>query len=134
MVFIKYGTSALIKHFAFFLLPNSGQIYERFVFPAVGTSQNSCSQIYSGTRAESEVEAVHIRQFMTSHMGEWEVYLTLHSYSQLWMAPWGYTFDPPQDYLELVSQQHIELAKIDYLNTEFVSQLPITNYNILFTL
>lgn len=29
-------------------------------------------------------------------------YLTFHSYSQLWMYPWGYTSDLPADWVDLV--------------------------------
>lgn len=31
------------------------------------------------------------------------MYLTLHSYSQMWLVPWGYTYSKPSDYSELVS-------------------------------
>lgn len=31
------------------------------------------------------------------------MYLTLHSYSQMWLVPWGYTYAKPSDYWELAS-------------------------------
>ena len=85
----------------------------------VGTSSDSCSNTYSGPHYESEVEAAHMTSFLTSHMGEWEVYLTLHSKGQLWMAPWGYTTDPPQDYDELVSFNNLNYPKNDLIDFIF---------------
>lgn len=31
------------------------------------------------------------------------IYLTLHSYSQMWLVPWGYTYSKPSDYSELAN-------------------------------
>lgn len=31
-----------------------------------------------------------------------KAFLTMHSYSQLWLTPWGYTTDVPNDYADLV--------------------------------
>jgi hypothetical protein len=30
------------------------------------------------------------------------VYLTVHSYGQYWLTPWGYTAEYPADYTQLV--------------------------------
>lgn len=38
-----------------------------------------------------------------------KVYLSFHSYSQLWMYPWGYTSDLPDDWEELVSLFFLEV-------------------------
>ena len=35
------------------------------------------------------------------------MYISMHAYSQMWLIPWGYTTDRPQDYSDLYS-----LAKI----------------------
>lgn len=31
------------------------------------------------------------------------MYLTLHSYSQMWLVPWGYTRSKPSDYSDLMN-------------------------------
>lgn len=31
------------------------------------------------------------------------MYLTLHSYSQMWLVPWGYTRSKPSDYSDLAN-------------------------------
>lgn len=31
------------------------------------------------------------------------MYLTLHSYSQMWLVPWGHTRSKPSDYSDLVN-------------------------------
>ena len=46
-----------------------------------------------------------VSEFIMSRNGTWLVFVTLHSYSQLWMAPWGYTDDRPDDYNRLVSNR-----------------------------
>ncbi|CAN7943615.1 unnamed protein product [Ixodes hexagonus] len=42
--------------------------------------------------------------FIYARRKEITVYITFHSYSQLWLTPWGYTPLRPANYLELVSQ------------------------------
>ena len=70
---------------------------------AVGVSDNPCSNTYCGTEAYSEVEAANVARYIESAENDWTVFYTLHSYGQLWMAPWGYTTDPPTNYKDLVS-------------------------------
>merc|ERR1712038_1274887 len=63
-----------------------------------GASGSSCSQTYFGPEAFSEVEARNVRDFVMAHKGEIKFYQTLHSYSQLILMPWGYTYDPAPGY------------------------------------
>merc|ERR1712241_26802 len=63
-----------------------------------GASGSSCSQTYFGPEAFSEVEARNVRDFVMAHKAEIKFYQTLHSYSQLVLMPWGYTYDPAPGY------------------------------------
>lgn len=45
-----------------------------------------------------------IRDFIERKMEEgvsWRAYYALHSYSQIWLLPWGWTSELPEDFEEL---------------------------------
>ncbi|XP_045103030.1 carboxypeptidase B-like [Portunus trituberculatus] len=67
-------------------------------FGGPGTSNSPCSDIYHGPSAFSEKESQAIRDSVTSHRPR--MFFTLHSYSQLWMTPYGYTHSLPANYDE----------------------------------
>ena len=69
---------------------------------AVGVSTDPCSNTYCGNRPYSEIEAQRVAEYIEG-MADIQVYYTLHSHGQLWMAPWGYTTDRPENYDALVS-------------------------------
>ena len=73
-----------------------------FSFAAVAATNDPCSSTFPGWQPFSEPETRAVAEFIMGHSDEWILYLTLHSYSQLWMAPWGYTTDPPHNYRQLV--------------------------------
>jgi hypothetical protein len=58
-----------------------------------GSSTDACSDIYMGPKAFSEPETVAVKNFVETHPNL-KVLLTLHSYSELVLYPWGYTNDP----------------------------------------
>lgn len=71
-----------------------------------GTSANPCSDTYSGPGAASEVET----QMMVSEVkslqadaGGIQLFISMHSYAQFWLIPWGGTQIKPADYDDLVS-------------------------------
>jgi len=66
-----------------------------------GSSSFPCSDIYAGSEAFSEVEMRNVRDAMLEIKPR--MYLTFHSYSQIWMYPWGYTFDFPDNVDDLKS-------------------------------
>uniref|UniRef100_A0A8B9Q654 Carboxypeptidase A2 n=1 Tax=Apteryx owenii TaxID=8824 RepID=A0A8B9Q654_APTOW len=70
-------------------------------FGGPGASNNPCSDSYHGPSANSEVEVKSIVDFIKNH-GNTVAFLTLHSYSQLLMYPYGYKCTKPADYAELV--------------------------------
>lgn len=63
-----------------------------------GANRSPCSNIYPGSTAFSEVETAGIRDFITYQILDLKVYVSLHSYGQLFLAPWGYTNDRPNNY------------------------------------
>ncbi|XP_025947001.1 carboxypeptidase A2-like [Apteryx rowi] len=69
-------------------------------FGGPGASNNPCSDSYHGPSANSEVEVKSIVDFIKNH-GNTVAFLTLHSYSQLLMYPYGYKCTKPADYAEL---------------------------------
>ncbi|XP_074598066.1 carboxypeptidase B-like [Brevipalpus obovatus] len=85
-----------------------------------GSSNNPCSDIYAGEKAFSEPETIAIRDYILKE-APWDVYLTLHSYSQLVLSPWGWTEDLPQDYLELY--------RVAQLASQSMQKLYGTQYN-----
>ena len=83
----------------------SGILFMFFsILKAVGTGDSPCSDIWPGYFAFSDPEALHLANFLLStNEGRWKLFFTMHSYSQLWMAPYGYTTEPVVDYDKLVS-------------------------------
>ncbi|KAM6283521.1 carboxypeptidase A2-like [Spheniscus humboldti] len=69
-------------------------------FGGPGASNNPCSDSYRGPSANSEVEVKSVVNFIKNH-GNIRAFLTLHSYSQLLMYPYGYKCTEPADYAEL---------------------------------
>nr|XP_035934376.1 carboxypeptidase A2 isoform X2 [Halichoerus grypus] len=69
-------------------------------FGGPGASSNPCSDSYHGPRANSEVEVKSIVDFIKSH-GKIKAFITLHSYSQLLMFPYGYTCTKSDNFDEL---------------------------------
>uniref|UniRef100_A0A671FHH2 Carboxypeptidase A2 n=3 Tax=Rhinolophus ferrumequinum TaxID=59479 RepID=A0A671FHH2_RHIFE len=69
-------------------------------FGGPGASNRPCSDSYHGPSANSEVEVKSIVDFIKSH-GKVKAFLTLHSYSQLLMFPYGYKCTKSDDFDEL---------------------------------
>ncbi|XP_048013734.1 carboxypeptidase A1-like isoform X1 [Megalobrama amblycephala] len=69
-------------------------------FGGPGASTNPCSQTYHGPSAHSESEVKAIVDFVKSH-GNLKAFLSIHSYSQMLMYPYGFTETPAKDQAEL---------------------------------
>eukprot|EP01091_Cochliopodium_minus_P016259 TRINITY_DN603_c0_g1_i1.p1 TRINITY_DN603_c0_g1~~TRINITY_DN603_c0_g1_i1.p1 ORF type:complete len:438 (+),score=127.91 TRINITY_DN603_c0_g1_i1:1-1314(+) len=59
-----------------------------------GSSTNPCSDTYMGQSAASEVEVQNVIRYWRS-IPNLVVSTDYHSYSQIYMTPWGYTTTPP---------------------------------------
>ncbi|XP_051808606.1 carboxypeptidase A5 isoform X3 [Acanthochromis polyacanthus] len=71
-------------------------------FGLPGASSSPCSETYRGPRAESESEVKSIVDFVKSH-GNIKAFISIHSYSQMLLYPYGYTRTPAKDDAELYS-------------------------------
>uniref|UniRef100_T1J4X5 Peptidase M14 domain-containing protein n=1 Tax=Strigamia maritima TaxID=126957 RepID=T1J4X5_STRMM len=68
-----------------------------------GSSSNSCSQTYHGPYAFSEPETKAIAKFILDNKNQIKFFLSLHSYSQVLLVPWGHTSKLPDDFVQLES-------------------------------
>ncbi|XP_039310981.1 carboxypeptidase B isoform X2 [Solenopsis invicta] len=68
-----------------------------------GASLDPCQETYSGPFAFSEPETKAMADYILANKEDIRLYLTLHSYSQMWLVPWGYTRSKPSDYSDLVN-------------------------------
>ncbi|XP_017891839.1 carboxypeptidase B-like [Ceratina calcarata] len=66
-----------------------------------GASLDPCHETYAGPRPFSEPETKAMADYILANKQNIKMYLTLHSYSQMWLVPWGYTYSKPSDYSEL---------------------------------
>ncbi|KAK2145052.1 hypothetical protein LSH36_706g01026 [Paralvinella palmiformis] len=73
----------------------------KFHWAESGVSFNRCSGIFPGEHPFSEVEMRNIRRFLWRYRNRFIVYLSLHSYGQQWLYPWGYDDSLPEDWKEL---------------------------------
>ncbi|XP_053319190.1 carboxypeptidase A2-like [Spea bombifrons] len=69
-------------------------------FGGPGASSDPCSDSYRGPSAESAVEVKNIANFIRSH-GKIKGFVSIHSYSQLLLFPYGYKCTNPAHYTEL---------------------------------
>lgn len=65
-----------------------------------GSSPQPSSATYRGSGPFSEPESQAIRDFVTKH--NFIITLSFHSYSQLWLYPWGYTYQQTPDHQTFV--------------------------------
>lgn len=76
-----------------------------FGFMWDGGSRNSCDIVYGGQEPFSEPETRAVREYITKAKEEgvnWQAYFSLHSFGQVWLLPWGFQRDYPEDHMDLV--------------------------------
>ncbi|NWI93445.1 CBPO Carboxypeptidase, partial [Pitta sordida] len=69
---------------------------------SVGVSFNCSSEIFCGSRPESEPETRAVAQFIEGKKKDILCYLTIHSYGQFILTPYGSTTKPPSNNEELI--------------------------------
>jgi len=67
-----------------------------------GASSNPCSDTFCGYKPESEIEVKNVADFIRRNKSIIKAYITVHSYSQLLLFPYSYTFDLAADHSELM--------------------------------
>ncbi|EDV94383.1 zinc carboxypeptidase [Drosophila grimshawi] len=82
-----------------------------------GASGNPCKYDFSGPSAASEVETQRIIQFLETHAQPERIrtYLSLHSYSQLIMFPYGHTAERVENYADLKAIGQLAAERIKSL-------------------
>ena len=66
------------------------------------TVRDPCSSGYGGPAAFSEIETKTIRDLLNDNKGRVKAALFIHSFSQLWLSPYGVNAELPADYPEMV--------------------------------
>lgn len=69
---------------------------------ATGASPDPCTEIYCGPFPESEPESQAVANFLRSHKESIQIYLSIHSYSQMLIIPYSCTEDEAENHSELV--------------------------------
>lgn len=73
-----------------------------FHWGETGASTEPCEEIYQGTTPFSEPEAKAVRDFILSHKNDIQAVITMHTYSQIWIHPFGHIRNSyPSDVSEL---------------------------------
>ncbi|MEQ2288389.1 carbamoyl-phosphate synthase (glutamine-hydrolyzing) cpa2 [Ameca splendens] len=83
-------------------------------FGGPGASSYPCSDSYHGPYAHSEIEVKNIVNLIQSH-GNFKSFISVHSYSQLLMYPYGYTCGSAPDQAELDSVARAAVQKLTSL-------------------
>ncbi|NXY39724.1 CBPA1 Carboxypeptidase, partial [Pomatorhinus ruficollis] len=85
----------------------AGTLYHRYPnrnwdagFGGAGSSSNPCSETYHGPHPHSEKEVKAIVDFIRAH-GNVKSVISIHSYSQMLLFPYGYRRAPAPDYQEM---------------------------------
>ncbi|XP_054848139.1 carboxypeptidase B2 [Eublepharis macularius] len=68
-----------------------------------GASDDACDDTYCGPYPESEPEVKAVVRFLRRHRDHIKAYITMHSYSQMVLFPYSYTFNKSKDHEELLS-------------------------------
>jgi len=56
-----------------------------------GASSNPCVDTYAGPRQDSELETQAVQKVLNAYKGDWDAYITMHTYGNWWFTPFGYT-------------------------------------------
>jgi len=83
-------------------------------FGESGVSNNKCSDIYPGSKAFSEVETTNIKNFVETLDPVPILGHCFHSYSQLWLWPYGYAYDTYPENKQEIQQLAIDASDALY--------------------
>ncbi|XP_050348097.1 carboxypeptidase B-like [Nymphalis io] len=67
-----------------------------------GSSEDPGNIFYRGPKPFSEPETAALKRVILDSKANFKVFLSLHSYGEVIIFPWGYTGDPCPDYVELL--------------------------------
>ncbi|MEQ2175577.1 hypothetical protein GOODEAATRI_019264 [Goodea atripinnis] len=69
----------------------------------IGASSDPCSDTFCGKTPESEIETKTVADFIRRNKSTIKAYITVHSYSQLLLFPYSYTFNLAAHHSELLT-------------------------------
>ncbi|XP_062127695.1 uncharacterized protein LOC133840056 [Drosophila sulfurigaster albostrigata] len=72
----------------------------------IGASDDPCSEFYAGPSAESDLEISQLTSYIDNHIpdGTIKIYISLHSYGQYVLSPWGHTAEEfPEHYPQMMA-------------------------------
>ncbi|XP_051857008.1 carboxypeptidase A5-like [Antechinus flavipes] len=101
-------------------------------FGGVGSSNNPCSETYHGPFPHSEPEVASIANFIQKHK-HFKALMSIHSYSQMLLYPYGYRKEPTLDNEELhnLARKAVEaLSQVhgtDYVYGRAISTIYVAN-------
>jgi len=72
-----------------------------------GSSSSPCSETYAGPKADSELETQAVESAILAKSGQWDAYLTIHTYGNFWLTSWSYTTEYPSDYNDILEKAKI---------------------------
>ncbi|KAI9560754.1 hypothetical protein GHT06_011706 [Daphnia sinensis] len=81
-------------------------------FAGSGSSSDPCSGTYHGIAAFSEREASALRDLIAADRGRVKTAISMHSYSQMFLSPYGYTTDLPVEYPEMFRAMEIAVTAL----------------------
>ncbi|MGD2016521.1 MAG: M14 family zinc carboxypeptidase [Planctomycetota bacterium] len=85
-----------------------------FQWGGSGSSGNSSSEVYRGSAPASEPEIQAMIQFIDGR--EFQTALSVHTYSDLWLAPWGYVGQYPPAWAEIGEIGDLAVADNGYVH------------------
>ncbi|MDG1049302.1 MAG: M14 family zinc carboxypeptidase, partial [Planctomycetota bacterium] len=85
-----------------------------FQWGGSGSSGSGSSETYRGAAPASEPEVQAMVQFIDSR--EFETSLSVHTFSDLWLAPWGYVTQYPPDWDEIGEIGDLAVADNGYVH------------------
>ncbi|XP_039997735.1 carboxypeptidase B2 [Xiphias gladius] len=77
-----------------------------------GASHEPCTEIYCGAFPESEPESQAVANFLRSHKDTVQLYLSIHSYSQMLLFPYSCTLDEAENHKDLLEMAQEAAQKI----------------------
>ncbi|XP_078343356.1 carboxypeptidase B-like [Oculina patagonica] len=64
-------------------------------------SKDLCCEVYPGDRPFSEKESSNVANYLAKRSSELVAFFDIHSYSQMWLSPWGWKDDMPTEYSQM---------------------------------
>ncbi|XP_059183962.1 carboxypeptidase B2 [Centropristis striata] len=77
-----------------------------------GASDEPCSEIYCGAFPESEPESQAVADFLRSHKDSVQLYISIHSYSQMLLFPYSCTLEEAENHKDLLEMAQEAAQKI----------------------